>query len=562
MSVTKDPKQNPENEQQFSDPQGSGLLTDDEEAAFSTFFAEAPTQKKHTKQKGKMSRGVKGVVCGAGVVVLLGGTLAVLKLTEQEDPVDSSSTVDTSGVVSLWSIADSGDIAAIQVEQPNGTDFSVHRVVEQQESTNATTGEVEVSEVENYYLDGYDDLPTETVNIRTLATRVTNISSVDIIQEDTPTSDLAKYGLDQPIRVTLTVDDADDICFLLGDISPSSYYSYLCMEGENTVYTVESSSMAQYRVDWMDYLSTDVTEEQADDDDSYIEEVRIERTDLDYDFALVYDAFYVDNPSGGSSAVHVMKEPINSLLSGDKSSGATHGIYAMTASQVVYPHPTEQQFIDCGLTDDNYFARVTTKISTGKTVIFYLGSTYETEIEDENGELQTVTYRYGYIDTVDCIYGFASDDTVYENLQPEDITSKIVVDTYVWDIGKLTYTAGDLQLDFEGIGTSADDYVVTCNGEEVETERFRLLYTYLLKTAAEDLVLEDITMTGAPLATVELERQDGERPMSVAFYEADGMKVYIVVNGEVRFLCRKAYVTTLISNMEIFHTDQDFTMTW
>lgn len=562
MSITKDPKQNPENEQQLSDPQGSGLLTDDDEAAFSTFFAEAPTQKKHTKQKRKMSRGVKGVVCGAGVVVLLGGTLAVLKLTEQEEPVDSSSTVDTSGVVSLWNIADSGDIAAIQVEQPNGTDFSVHRVIEQQESTDSTTGEVVVNEVENYYLDGYEDLPTETVDIRTLATRVASISSSDIIQENATTSDLAKYGLDQPIRVTLTVDDADDICFLLGDISPSSYYSYLCMDGENTVYTVQSSSMAQYRVDWKDYLSTDVTEEQSEYDDSYVEEVRIERDDLDYDFDLVYDSFYVENSSNGSSAVHVMKEPINCLLSGDKSSGATHGIYAMTASQVYYPHPDADMIAACGVTDNRFFARVTTKISTGKTVTFYLGHTYETEIEDENGELQTVTYRFGYIDTVDCIYGFASDDTVYETLKPEDITSKIIVDTYVWDIGRLTYTAGDLQLDFEGVGTSADDYVVTCNGEDVETERFRLLYTYLLKAAAEDLVLEDVAVTGTPLATVELERQDGKRSMSVAFYEADGMKTYIVVDGEVRFLCRKAYVTTLISNMEIFHTDQDFTMTW
>lgn len=562
MSMTREPKQNPENEQQPADLQGSELLTDDDDAMFSTFFAEAPVQQKRAKKKGKLSRGAKGVLCGVGVVTLLGGTLTVLKLTEQENPTDSSSVVDTSGVVSLWSIADSGDIAAVRVEQPKGEDFSVHRVIEEQESVDSTTGEVVVNEVENYYLDGYEDLPTKTVDIRTLATRVASISSSDIIQENATTSDLAKYGLDQPIRVTLTVDDADDICFLLGDISPSSYYSYLCMDGENTVYTVQSSSMAQYRVDWKDYLSTDVTEEQSEYDDSYVEEVCIQREDLDYRILLAYDPFYVENANSGSSTVHVMKEPINCLLSGDKSSGATHGIYGMTASQVYYPHPDLDLRAACGVMGNKYFACVTTKISTGETVEFYLGHTYETEIEDENGALQTVTYRFGYIDTVDCIYGFAVDDTVYETLKPEDITSKIIVDTYVWDIGRLTYTAGDLQLDFEGVGTSADDYVVTCNGEEVETERFRLLYTYLLKAAAEDLVLEDVAVTGTPLATVELERQDGKRSMSVAFYEADGMKTYIVVDGEVRFLCRKAYVTTLISNMEIFHTDQDFTMTW
>ncbi len=562
MSMTKDPKQNPEHEQQLSDSQESELLMDDD-AAFSTFFTEASAPKNPEKKKGGMSRGVKGVICGAGVVAVLGGTLAVLKLTEDDEPVDSSSTVDTSGVVSLWSIKDSGDIAAVNVEQPNGEDFSVHRVIEKQESVDSMTGQPVVNEVENYYLDGYDDLPTQTVDIRTLATRVASISSSDIIQENTPASDLAKYGLDKPIRVTLEVDNADDVTFLLGDISPSVYYSYLCMEGDDTVYTVESSAMSQYRVHWMDYLSTNVTEEQAEDDESYVEDVLIERADIDYDFHLVYDEFYADDEtSGGSSAVHVMKEPINCLLSGDKAAPATHGIYAMKASAVAYPRPTEQQLADCGLTDEDFFARVTTKISTGKTVTFYLGKTYETEIEDESGEPKIVTYRYGYIDTVDCIYGFATEDTVYETLKPDDISSKIIVDTYVWDIGRLTYTADDLTLDFKGLGTSKEDYVVTCNGEDIEPERFRLLYTYLLKTAAEDLVLEDIEMTGTPLATIKLERQDGKRPLNVEFYEADGMKAYIVVNDEVRFLCRKAYVTTLISNMEIFDTDQEFTMTW
>ena len=198
MSMTKDPKQNPENEQQLSDSQESGLLTDGDTAAFSTFFAESPVPQKPMKKKGGMSKGAKGVICGAGVVAILGGTLAVLKLTEQDDPADSSSHVDQSGVVSLWHIADSGDIAAVEVEQPDGADFSVHRVIEKQESTDPTTGQTVVNEVENYYLDGYEDLPTSTVNIRTLATRVASISSADIIQENTPASDLAKYGLDKP----------------------------------------------------------------------------------------------------------------------------------------------------------------------------------------------------------------------------------------------------------------------------------------------------------------------------------------------------------------------------
>ncbi|MBE6847015.1 MAG: DUF4340 domain-containing protein [Ruminococcus sp.] len=560
MSNTKDPKQNPEQERTLS-PETETLMDAEQEFSTFTFFDEAQNTKQKKEKKGGLSNGAKAVIGSVGVVAVLGGTLAVLKLTEEKPPVEQSSAVENPNVVALWSVEDE-DISAISVEQPNGEDFSVHRVIEKQESVDSMTGQTVVDEVENYYLDGYDDLPTSTVDIRTLATRVATLESVDIIQKDTPESDLAKYGLDEPIRVVLTVDDADDICFLLGDISPSASYSYLCVEGDNTVYTVSSSSVSQYRVDWKDYLSTNVTEEQADDDESYIEDIRIERADLDYDFYFVYDEFYVENSSGGSSAVHVMQEPIKCLLSADKAAAATHGIYAMTASRVEYPHPTEQQLTDCGLTGEDFAVRVVSNISDGRRVEFRLGKTYEVETTNDAGETVTETYYYGYLDSVDCIYGFAADDIVYENLKPEDVTSKIIVDTYVWDIGRLVYTAGDLKLDFEGIGTSKEDYVVTCNGQEVATERFRLLYTYLLKTAAEDLVLEDVTVSGTPMASILLERQDGKRTTNVAFYEADGMRAYIVVDGEVRFMCRKAYVNTLISNMEIFHTDAEFTMTW
>lgn len=563
MSNTFESKNDSEKEREQTSSLEEETLADAEEE-FSTFafFNESQSPKSTDKDtKRGLSKGAKAVIGGVGVVAVLGGALAVLKLTEPEEQPAESSVTENTEVVSLWSV-NSSAISNVKVEQPDGDSYSVHRVIEKQETTNSTTGETSLVEVENYYLDGYEDLPMNTVDIRTLATRVSSVSSVEVIQENTPESDLAKYGLDDPIRVELTVDDGDPICFLIGDVTPVSSYTYLCMEGESTVYTVNSNSFSQYREDMIYYLGTSVTAEQTDDSETIVESVRVERSDLDYDFYFEYDSFYGENNDSGSSAVHVMLEPIRCLLNVEKSSPATHGIYGLTASQVVYPHPTEAQLAECGLTGEDVFMRATTTTSDGDTIVFTMGKTYEAETEGADGETSTATYYYGYIDTVDCIYGFSSEDTIYDDMKPEDVTSKIIVDTYVWDIGQLTYTAGDLVLDFEGLGTSKDDYVLTCNGESADVERFRLLYTYLLKAAAEDLVLEEVTVTGAPLATIELERQDGQRSTEVAFYEADGMKAYIMVNGEVFFKCRKAYVNTLISNLEIFHTDKDFTMTW
>ena len=505
-----------------------------------------------------MKKQTKGLLASVAVLVILGGGLVALKLTEPEQTEESSITENTDAVT-LWSV-ESDSIKQVTVENPNADQsYVVTRKMETVDTTDIDGNAVQ-QEVANYFLTDMDDLPMNTTEIRLLATRAASLTSEQVVLENASEDQLAAYGLDKPITVTFQVDDAEDIVFEIGDATPDADYTYLMVQGDQTVYTVSTYSIEPFLKEKIAYLSTTLTEEQADDDETYVESVRIDRADLEYDFYFTYDSFYVENSSGGSSAVHVMEEPINCLLNAEKSASATHGIYGLTASEVKIPYPTEAQMTECGF--DAPFAIVTTKTSDGKTIVFRLGSTYESESTDEEGNVTKETRWYGYLDGVNCIYGFAADNIIYEDMKPEDVTSKIIVDTYVWDIGRLTYTAGDLKLDFEGKGTSSDDYVLTLNGEEADPERFRLLYTYLLKTGAEDLVLEEVTPTGDPMASIHLERQDGKRTTDVAFYDVGGLKAYIAVNGEVRFRCRKAYVETLIQNLQIYNTDEDFTMNW
>jgi succinyl-CoA synthetase alpha subunit len=133
--------------------------------------------------------------------------------------------------------------------------------------------------------------------------------------------------------------------------------------------------------------------------------------------------------------------------------------------------------------------------------------------------------------------------------------------------GTLTYEAGDTKLAFTGEGTSQEDFVGKLNGEPLDEdgiERYRKLYTYLLQTSAEEIVYDkDTELKGEPMAKVFIERQDKKRSYDVKFYDAGGLKAYIVIDGDIRFRCRKSYVETLISNIGIYdETDKEFTMTW
>lgn len=499
-----------------------------------------------------MNKTLKGIIAGSVLLCALGGGLAALLLTQPEEETEESS--DSAVQTMLWHV-NSKSIREITVENPHGDSYSAFRKLEETETTDLE-GNAVVEEIANYYLRGYESLPMNTTGIRLLATRAPEATSVDIVEENAAAADLAKYGLDEPIRVTYQVDDADDVCFLIGDEAPVGGNRYLQMEGGSAVYLVNSVTLEPFSENILHFLGKTLKEEQAEDDDTMIESVRIERKDLDYDFYFVYDPYYKENTNGGAMALHVMQEPVYALLSGDKSAGATHGLYGLTASEVRTPFPKSADLKAAGL--DEPFATVTMKTDDGKTTVFKLGDTYE----NENGEIR----YYGMLEGLDCIYGFSPDDIAYEDLKPEDIISRNVIDMYVWDIGELTYETGDIKLEFKGKGESQDDFVMTLNGESLDDagiERYRKLYTYLLETRAEELVYDDAELTGEPLAEVHIDRQDGKRSYDVAYYDAGGMKAYIVVDGDVRFRCRKSYVDTLIANLGIYdEPDKEFTMTW
>lgn len=499
-----------------------------------------------------MNKTLKGIIGGSVLLAALGAALAALLLTKPETEEESSH--DHTGEVELWHVS-SDAINRITVENPNGDSYSAFR---RKETVNTTDmeGNAVQQEVSNYYLEGYEDLPMNTTGIRLLATRSPEVTSTGTVLENASDAELAQYGLDNPVKVTYEVDDSDDVTFLIGKLTPIDNNRYLCMEGGNTVYTVSAISLEPFFDGILDYLGKTLKEEQADGDDTLIKSVRIERSDLDYDFSFIFDPYYEENSNGGAMALHVMEEPVYALLSADKSVSATHGLYGLTADEVLTPFPSAAEKKNAGF--DDPFVTVTMKTDDGKTTKFYLGGTYQTE----DGS----TRYYGMLDGLDCIYGFAPATIAYDDLKPEDIISRNIIDVYVWDIGSLTYQAGGLKLAFEGKGEDQDDFVMTMNGESLDDsmiERYRKLYTYLLQTSAEEIVYDQPEMTGEPLASVVLERQDGKRTYHVDYYDAGNMKAYIVVDGDVRFRCRRSYVDNLISNLEIFEDlDQDFTTTW
>ena len=277
-----------------------------------------------------MKKQVKGIIGLGAVLVLLGGGYAALKLTDPDKngggDDSSSSTVSSleqekEGAGTIL-ISDNGEEATVaEAYVKNETDeFHVVMLTEPTEDSGAT-----------YTFDGYQDIKMNTAVIGTLVNNGNGLTAVELIEENS--SDLAKYGLDKPkITVDFTYESGTKRTLYIGNDAPSGSGAYVMTDEGSSVYTAKTSSLANYSKTLNDFVDTTVLEEPSDDDYPIINSLRIERQDIDYDILLEYDkASDDDSYKGGTSATHVMVEPVDCYLTVERSSDITNGMFGLSA---------------------------------------------------------------------------------------------------------------------------------------------------------------------------------------------------------------------------------------
>lgn len=497
-----------------------------------------------------MKKAVKGIIGLGAVLVVLGGGLAALKLTESDNTEGSSSSESSEVSGAGTVILEDADIKSVNVKNMT-TEFTVL-------ASEASADESYIT----YTLEGYEDLPLNTSVIGTIANNVKGLSSNAIAAEDC--DDLSKYGLSIPqITAEINYSSGESVTLLVGDNVPTGTDYYVKTSESNTVYTVSASTLANYSKTVEEFVSSTILEEPAEEDYPKINSLRIERGDIDYDIYLEYDPKSDDDDYiGGTSATHIMLEPTYSLLSVDDSVDITNGMFGLTSEGVYKILPTEADIAEAGLSDA--FCTVTMKCDDGNNYVLKMSESYK----DENGD----TMYYAMLEGTNVIYIVSDEDAKWASVDPIQIASKIIFGTFVWNITDMKITGKDFDdVEFKltkinnensGSNVSAEDYSVVKNGEEFESERFRLFYQFLLQSSAEEFALDVPVPDTEPIASISYTESYDGTTKTVEFYEYSALSTLIVVDGESKYLCSKSYAETIPENVKKLDTGEDFTLTW
>lgn len=496
-----------------------------------TIFGSTLPKTEAPAQSGGLSKNVR-LLLGGAVLVLLGGGLAAVLLTsgkEELPPEDASLSAEEKIALNPGS-----------AEEVTGIDVR-----------DTETFAVERSADGTYGIAGLEDVMMDDALLSTLVNNGSELEADSLVEE--AAADLSVYGLvDTAAEVTMHYADGTDFMFRVGDAAPMGSAQTYC-EVNGDVYLVRTSLVANFRKTPDKFVSTVVLAEPAEEDYPIVDSVRIERDDLDYAIYLEYDYEGADDDStGGVAATHVMKEPLFSYLSVDKSVAVTNGMFGLKALEIVDVHPTDQALAAAGLDDPS--CTVEMRCDDGSVYHLAIGEAYESSTG-------TACY-YAQFEDVPLIYGLTSEDAAWARIQPGDITAANIFVSYVWDIGTLDIQVGDEDFRFEGEGSEQADYVVTKNGETCDTERFRLLYRFLLNIYGEELYFGELP-DGEPQAEVHLTSQDGKEDYTVSFYKQTDMKTIIARDGVPSYVVRTSCLDTLLHNLEIFDDlETDFKETW
>ncbi len=479
----------------------------------STIFS-APAEHKVKAPKKSGKKRITSIIAAClAVAVLVGGTVAVIKLipemTEDEAP---SSVFEDIAVVDT----DSKAFKTVTITNQNGE----FKFMTQQITATNDKGE---SETTDYW--GVEGVDISKLSNTTMNTIISSAASFTAIREiDTKTA--SECGFDNPkIKVAVASDKFDPYTILVGDTSPDGLGSYMMLEGTDKIYVAADSEFSDFDFALLDLadktsiptttFTTDTSDNKGQDGAyAYFDSLTLSGKLFPETVTIVNNSAKTDSATlipyivTSPTKRYANSESLTSLIGIFSSEITVAGSYAFDI--------TDKTLKEFGL--DNPDAVVTMTID---------GEARSFKISVVDNDYCAVVY-----DGAKMIRKVLSSSFGFLNLTTENLYYKNLFMNSINDITalELNDSEGKVKFDisYEEDENSNKTYHISVDGKEIVTKNFQDFYADFVGIQCSDFSTQDIS--AKPDGTVTFTFYDGSKTV-IEFYKANDTQYQYRIDG-------------------------------
>ncbi len=497
----------------------------------STVFS-APQEHKDKAPKNATKKRITSIIAAfLAVAILVGGTIAVIKLIpEMTGDETIGSVFEDITVVS----ADSKKFNAVTVKNKNGEFNFVTQQI------NATDADGNANTTTYWTVEGIDVSKLSTTTTNTIISAAAEIIATREIDTKTP----SECGFDSPkYKISVTSAEGDPYTFLVGDPSTDGLGSYMMLEGKDTIYVAPDEEFTSFDfelLDLTDVTSIPTTTFPSDTADNKVEDgtyaffdsltlsgkrfpetITIINNNKDTDSAELMP-YLVTTPTKR----YANSENLSSLVALFSTENAVAGNYAIDVND-----ETIKLF---GLDKPDVVVTMTID-GTPRTFKFsIIDSEYSAVIYDGAPMIRKVlTSNHAFL-------GYKSEDLYFKNLSMNSIN----------DIKELKFNDADGDVKFEISYTEDENskktYTILANGKKIVAQNFQDFYADFVGIQGSSFATEDTDAD--PNGTITFVFTDNSETV-IKFYRINDTEYQYTIDGNAMGRVTSSVYNKMVNNI-------------
>lgn len=488
-----------------------------EEDGASTVFSDPAD---HKKTAVKQKRRLLPIIISAvlAVAVLVGGTVAVIKLIPEREDDTSTPSIETIKVLDK----SSDDFKTVTVTNKSGT-FKLYSEEEKDESSSSSSSsDTSSSTVKTvWYLDGY---AKDVINSSSVSSIVGSAASVTASREVTAKS-AAECGLESPaIKADFVTKDGAEFSLLIGGESPDGTGIYIKLSTDDKIYINDSSIDSSLEFDALSLAATDsvagisttdLPSDYKDDNGDLSSFDSITLTGSNFPEKLViapntdtnlstYAAYMTTSPTKR------IADNVDGIFGLFKSGVTVSGAYSFDVSaasrkKLGLDNPELTAEIKVGSLTQRYSFK---KQEDGGYAVWYDGAKLIKKIDASS--LTFIDYKVNNY--------YASWVCLQSINELSNFTVKTPEKTYSFDIA------------YDDAEDAEETYVITYEGKKLTAENFQNFYQECISLSCSDFTVDKVS--GEPAVTIVFTYSDTSRAKTdVKFVKSGAAKYQYSIDG-------------------------------